>query len=167
MLAKDRMFWKNVSESLGRKSQFDEKLRELLGKRVESFYSDLEELKEVEKKINIYCEVIGAMMALKKAIEETVETNSKKIVAKVIMQEKWPEEVWRSLHTYFDCRGIEYEYDEESKEIFLFRNEEFEELLGDDFDSLGEFGETIFEESKSMPCTNCVECPGQENCTQR
>ncbi len=167
MLAKDRVFWKNVSESLGQKSKFDEELRELLGKRVEEFNSDSDNLENTEKEIRIYCEVIGAIMALKKAAEVAFESDCKKISAQVVMQEKWPEEVWKRLHTYFDCRGIEYEFDEKSKEIILFRNEEFEDYLGDDFDYLDEYGNPVFEENGSMPCTNCVECLGEENCTKR
>ena len=84
MLAKDRVFWKNVSESLGQKSKFDEELRELLGKRVEEFNSDSDNLENTEKEIRIYCEVIGAIMALKKAAEVAFESDCKKISAQVL-----------------------------------------------------------------------------------
>lgn len=165
MLLKDRKFWENVSEDMERRTQFEEKLRELLGKRVEFFYSDPEQLKETEKEIALYSEVVGAMMALKNAIDTALKNDSKKIGVCLIMEEEWPEEIWQKMHTYFDCRGVDYEY-KRDKELLLFRNEECDALVGDDFD-MNEYGDPIIEETGELPCTNCVECPGKDNCTLR
>ena len=168
MLRDDRIFWNNVSEGLERENRFEKKLKKLLGQRVEEFYSESTNLAETENEIRCYGEVIGAMMTLKKAIEKALATDDvKEISAQVVMQEKWPEEVWKRLHTYFDCRGIEYEFDEASKEIILFRNEEFEDYLGDDFDYLDEYGNPVEGDTTYEVCTNCVECPGRDNCTHR
>ena len=166
MLQKDRQIWKNVSDSLKRESQFDKKLRKLLGKRVEYFYSDSQKLKEIEKKISLYQEVVGTLEALSGVIEMSIEKEMKKIGIKLVMKEEWPEEIWQSLHTYFDFKGVEYEYKKGDKELLLFRNEEIKDYVGDEYDYIDGEGNPVFGDEE-LPCNNCVECPGRDECVHR
>ena len=168
MLRDDRIFWNNVSEGLEREKRFEKKIKKLLGQRVEEFYSESTNLAETENEIRCYGEVIGAMMTLKKAIEKALATDDvKEISARVVMQEKWPNEIWDEIHSYFNSNGILYEFDKEEKKIFLFRDEECAGLVGDDFDTLDEFGNPVEGDTTYEVCTNCVECPGRDNCTHR
>ena len=166
MLRDDRIFWGNVSEGLEREQRFDKELKKLLSQRVEEFYSESENLAVTEKKIRCYCEVIGGMMALKDSVEKALKTNDwKEISARVIMQDEWPEEIWSELNSYFDSNGILYEFNKEENKIFLFRDEECAGLIGDEYE-MDEFGDPVDPDQYPV-CTNCVECPGQDECMYR
>lgn len=145
MLREDKMFWESVAVGLGKWNAFGEELRKLLGKRVDEFYSKSDELKETERQIRCYCEAIGSVMSLKKAVEEAVKNDAKEISAKILIQEEWPDAIWKEFHSYCNANGIVYEVEKKESKIFLFRDEECAGLIGDDYDYFDEVGNLIID----------------------
>lgn len=145
MLREDKLFWEKVAACLEVCQIFDKDLRTLLGKRVDEFYSKSDKLKETDRLIRCYCEAIGTVMALKKAVEETIKTDSKEISAKVFIQEEWPDVIWKEWTAYCSCNGIVYEVDKKESKIFLFRDEECAGLIGDEYDYFDEVGNLVID----------------------